>query len=125
MLHGLERDGLLRRTSDAVCSAAEDAVERWGRGADVVVAPSPLAGQTLGRLREQGRLAATPVTYLTDPPPTRPGATPPSLSTSPSPAPPHGLSFTEALVSGLPAITYLPTPGTDARTPPCSSPPGW
>src|SRR3954453_14933020 len=67
MFRGLEHDGLLRRTSEAVCAAAEDTVERWCRGADVVVATYPLAGQTLGRLREQGRLAATPVTYLTDP----------------------------------------------------------
>jgi hypothetical protein len=67
MFHGLEHDGPWRRICDAICAAEEDTVARGCRDADVVVATYPLAGRTLGRLREQGGLAATPVTYLTDP----------------------------------------------------------
>jgi processive 1,2-diacylglycerol beta-glucosyltransferase len=67
LFHGLEHDGPLRRTTDAVCRWAEAEVERWSRGADVVVTTYPLAGQTLGALREQGRIAAPTMTYLTDP----------------------------------------------------------
>jgi hypothetical protein len=67
LFHGLEHDGPLRRTADAVCRWAEAEVERWARGADVVVTTYPLAGQTLGALREQGRIAVPTMTYLTDP----------------------------------------------------------
>ena len=67
LFHGLEHDGALRRTADAVCRWAEAAVERWARDADVVVTTYPLAGQTLGALREQGRITAPAMTYLTDP----------------------------------------------------------
>jgi UDP-N-acetylglucosamine:LPS N-acetylglucosamine transferase len=67
LFDGLERDGLLRRTAALVCHWAEATVERWARDADVVVTTYPLAGQTLGALREQGRLTVPAVTYLTDP----------------------------------------------------------
>ncbi|MDT7746226.1 MAG: hypothetical protein QOE59_5304 [Actinomycetota bacterium] len=63
----LEHDGLLRRITGWVCGLALAGVEEWTRGADVVVTTYPLAGQTLGALRDQGRLAAPAVTYLTDP----------------------------------------------------------
>ena len=67
LFHGLEHDGALRRTAGAVCRWAEAEVERWARDADVVVTTYPLAGQTLGALREQGRLTVPAMTYLTDP----------------------------------------------------------
>jgi UDP-N-acetylglucosamine:LPS N-acetylglucosamine transferase len=67
MFAGLEHDGVLRRTAGWVCDMALAGVEEWTRGADVVVTTYPLAGQTLGALREQGRLPAPAVTYLTDP----------------------------------------------------------
>lgn len=67
LFDGLERDGVLRRTVDLLCRRAEPALERWARHADVVVTTYPLAGQTLGALREQGRITAPAVTYLTDP----------------------------------------------------------
>ncbi|NMO92751.1 glycosyltransferase [Actinomycetospora sp. TBRC 11914] len=67
LFHGLEHDGPLRRTVDAVCRWAEPEVERWAAEADVVVTTYPLAGQTLGALREQGRITVPTMTYLTDP----------------------------------------------------------
>jgi processive 1,2-diacylglycerol beta-glucosyltransferase len=67
LFHGLEHDGALRRTAEAVCRRAEAEVERWARDADVVVTTYPLAGQTLGALREQGRITVPTMTYLTDP----------------------------------------------------------
>jgi processive 1,2-diacylglycerol beta-glucosyltransferase len=67
LFDGLEHDGVLRRAADLVCRRAEPAVARWARDADVVVTTYPLAGQTLGALREQGRVTAPAVTYLTDP----------------------------------------------------------
>ena len=63
----LEHDGALRRTADAVCRWAEPEVESWARGVDVVVTTYPLAGQTLGALRGQGRITVPAMTYLTDP----------------------------------------------------------
>ncbi|WP_299037014.1 MGDG synthase family glycosyltransferase [uncultured Pseudokineococcus sp.] len=63
----LEHDGLVRRASDAVCRQAEDRVATWAEGADCVVSTYPLAGQTVGDLRRQGRLAVPTLTYLTDP----------------------------------------------------------
>ncbi|MCD2195788.1 glycosyltransferase [Actinomycetospora endophytica] len=67
LFDGLEHDGVLRRAAGLVCRWAEPGLERWARDADVVVTTYPLAGQTLGALREQGRVAAPVVTYLTDP----------------------------------------------------------
>ena len=67
MFAGLEHDGLLRRTAEWVCALARSRVAEWARGADVVVTTYPLAGQTLGALREHGQLTAPAVTYLTDP----------------------------------------------------------
>ncbi|WP_157647760.1 MGDG synthase family glycosyltransferase [Actinomycetospora chiangmaiensis] len=67
LFHGLEHHGPLRRVTDWVCRQAEATVERWSRDADVVVTTYPLAGQTLGALRERGRLTVPAVTYLTDP----------------------------------------------------------
>lgn len=67
MFHGLEHHGALRQVADRVCAQAEETVERWTAPADVVVTTYPLGGQTLGALREQGRLTAPAVTYLTDP----------------------------------------------------------
>ncbi len=67
LFDGLERDGMLRRTAEMVCRWAETAVASWAEGADVVVTTYPLAGQTLGALRDQGRVSAPVVTYLTDP----------------------------------------------------------
>lgn len=67
MFRGLEHHGALRRVADWVCRTAQGAVEAWAADADVVVTTYPLGGQTLGALREQGRLTVPAVTYLTDP----------------------------------------------------------
>lgn len=67
IFRGLERPGALRRVTEGICAIAEPAVERWVGDADVVVSTYPLASRTLGRLRRRGRLAATSMTYLTDP----------------------------------------------------------
>ena len=67
MFHGLEGQGAVRRLANWVCRQAEATVAGWTEGADVVVTTYPLGGQTLGALREQGRLDAPAVTYLTDP----------------------------------------------------------
>jgi processive 1,2-diacylglycerol beta-glucosyltransferase len=64
---GLEHDGPLRRAVDAICRSAEADVARWAAGADAVVTTYPLAGLTLGALREQGRITVPTTTYLTDP----------------------------------------------------------
>ncbi|MEV0568294.1 hypothetical protein [Dactylosporangium sp. NPDC050588] len=52
----------------AALTAATDAAMHAAVGTDaaMVVSTYPLAGQVLGRLRRQGRLAAPAVTYLTD-----------------------------------------------------------
>lgn len=65
----LERRGLLWYVEEAVCAWAESAVLAWAEdfGADVVVSTYPLASQTIGALRADGRLTAQAVTYLTDP----------------------------------------------------------
>ncbi len=44
LFRGLEHDGPLRRTADAVCRWAEPELERWAADADVVVTTYPLAG---------------------------------------------------------------------------------
>ena len=67
IFQGLEGDGPVRRASDAVCRQAEDGVAAWAEGADLVVSTYPLAGQTVGELRRQGRLDVPTITYLTDP----------------------------------------------------------
>lgn len=67
IFRGLERPGVLRRTTEAICGLAEAEVERWIGDADVVVSTYPFASRTLGRLRRRGRLVATSMTYLTDP----------------------------------------------------------
>jgi hypothetical protein len=95
MFQRLEHRGGVRSVAQWVIRCAEDAVARRAHGADVVVATYPLAGQTLGRLRDAGRLPATAVTYLTDPAAhalwchssvdTHLTATPPGTASRPSP----------------------------------------
>jgi processive 1,2-diacylglycerol beta-glucosyltransferase len=63
----LEHRGGLRATARWVCRRAEPEIERRARGADLVLSTYPLAGQTVGELRAQRRLAGTAITYLTDP----------------------------------------------------------
>jgi UDP-N-acetylglucosamine:LPS N-acetylglucosamine transferase len=65
----LEHRGLAWRAEQAICRWAEPTVLRWvaEERPDVVVATYPVAAQTLGRLRRDGRLAAPALTYLTDP----------------------------------------------------------
>jgi processive 1,2-diacylglycerol beta-glucosyltransferase len=65
----LEHRGVLWRIEQAVCAAADEAVTRWVTDVrpDVVVSTYPLASQTLGRLRLDGRLGVPVLTYLTDP----------------------------------------------------------
>jgi hypothetical protein len=67
LFRGLEQPGALRRTAETICAMAEADVARWIGDADVVVSTYPLASRTLGRLRRRGELAATSMTYLTDP----------------------------------------------------------
>lgn len=67
IFRGLERHGGLRSLARWVDGQAAPEIERRGRGADVVVSTYPLASQTLGRLRDGQRMAATAITYLTDP----------------------------------------------------------
>jgi len=67
IFRGLERRGWLQGLAHGVDELAASTIERRARAADVVVSTYPLASQTLGRLREQYRLPATAITYLTDP----------------------------------------------------------
>lgn len=57
----------------AFCWPASRTVARWSRERpySVVVSTYPLASQTLGRLREQGKISCPVVSYLTDPAPHR------------------------------------------------------
>jgi UDP-N-acetylglucosamine:LPS N-acetylglucosamine transferase len=65
----LEHRGLLWQIEQLVCRMAEDAVSGWIDDVrpDVVVSTYPLATQTLGAMRADGRLSAPVVSYLTDP----------------------------------------------------------
>jgi processive 1,2-diacylglycerol beta-glucosyltransferase len=65
----MEHRGVFWRVEQAVCAVADTAVTRWVTDVrpDVVVATYPLAAQTLGRMRLDGRLSAPVMTYLTDP----------------------------------------------------------
>jgi processive 1,2-diacylglycerol beta-glucosyltransferase len=65
----LERRGLLWRAEQALCAAADAATTGWVSDVrpDVVVSTYPLASQTLGRLRVEGRVGVPVLTYLTDP----------------------------------------------------------
>jgi processive 1,2-diacylglycerol beta-glucosyltransferase len=65
----LERHGALWRAERLLCAMAEDTVARWIADVrpDVVVSTYPLAGQTLGTMRADGRVSAPVVSYLTDP----------------------------------------------------------
>ena len=67
LFRGLERPGPLRRLAGWTCGLARTRMARWAAGADAVVSTYPLASQTLGDLRRDGRVPATSVTYLTDP----------------------------------------------------------
>jgi UDP-N-acetylglucosamine:LPS N-acetylglucosamine transferase len=65
----LEHRGFLWGAERWVCQRAERTILGWvaEHRPDVVVSTYPLASQTLGDLRADGRLAARIVTYLTDP----------------------------------------------------------
>jgi UDP-N-acetylglucosamine:LPS N-acetylglucosamine transferase len=65
----LERPGLLWRVEQGVCAVAQTPVTGWvsQQRPDLVVSTYPLASQTLGALRADGRLAVPVMTYLTDP----------------------------------------------------------
>ena len=69
LFHRLERQGLLWRVEQGVCAAAQAPVTGWvsQQRPDLVVSTYPLASQTLGALRADGRLAVPVMTYLTDP----------------------------------------------------------
>jgi len=67
IFEGLEHDGPVRRATEGICRQAEAGVAAWAEDADLVVSTYPLAGQTVGELRRQGRLDAPTATYLTDP----------------------------------------------------------
>lgn len=54
-----------------MCWLARRRVRRWANGASIVVSTFPFASQTLGQLRDSGKLRMPLVTYLTDPAPHR------------------------------------------------------
>ena len=63
----------MQAAMSALCRLGDDAVARWARARPyaVVVSTYPLAGQSLGNLRESGRCTVPVVSYLTDPAPHR------------------------------------------------------
>jgi processive 1,2-diacylglycerol beta-glucosyltransferase len=65
----LEHGGVLWRMEQALCAAAAAAITSWVTDfrPDVVVSTYPLASQTLGAMRLDGRLGVPVQTYLTDP----------------------------------------------------------
>ncbi|MGH3886858.1 MAG: MGDG synthase family glycosyltransferase [Pseudonocardiaceae bacterium] len=67
MFANLEHTGWVQRIALGLCQLAQRDVLRWIGDHDVVVSTYMLASQTLGQLKEAGRLDATLVTFLTDP----------------------------------------------------------
>lgn len=63
----LERTGWVRWVALWLCKVAQRDVQRWVGDHDVVVSTYMLSSQTLGQLKEAGRINATLVTFLTDP----------------------------------------------------------
>ncbi|MBV8996436.1 MAG: glycosyltransferase [Pseudonocardiales bacterium] len=63
----LERTGWVRWVALWLCRVAQRDVLRWVGDHDVVVSTYMLSSQTLGQLKEAGRIKATLVTFLTDP----------------------------------------------------------
>jgi processive 1,2-diacylglycerol beta-glucosyltransferase len=63
----LERTGWVRRVALWLCKIGQRDVLRWVGDHDVVVSTYMLSSQTLGQLKEAGRINATLVTFLTDP----------------------------------------------------------
>jgi processive 1,2-diacylglycerol beta-glucosyltransferase len=63
----LERTGWVRRVALWLCRVAQREVQRWVGDHDVVVSTYMLSSQTLGQLKQAGRINATLVTFLTDP----------------------------------------------------------
>jgi UDP-N-acetylglucosamine:LPS N-acetylglucosamine transferase len=63
----LERTGWVRWVALWLCRVAQRDVLRWVGDHDVVVSTYMLSSQTLGQLKEAGRINATLVTFLTDP----------------------------------------------------------
>lgn len=64
----LERGGLMWTLTRFFCTWAQRRMRRWVAAAspDVIVSTFPLAGQTLGQLRNRGRMPVPLVTFLTD-----------------------------------------------------------
>jgi hypothetical protein len=65
----VERSGLFQRIADGVCCSSVPWLRTRVADADLVIATYPPASRALGRLRSRGELAASAVTYLTDPAP--------------------------------------------------------
>lgn len=63
----LERTGWVRGVALWLCRVAQRDVLHWVGDHDVVVSTYMLSSQTLGQLKEAGRINATLVTFLTDP----------------------------------------------------------
>jgi processive 1,2-diacylglycerol beta-glucosyltransferase len=63
----LERTGWVRWVTLWLCKVAQRDVLRWVGDHDVVVSTYMLSSQTLGQLKEAGKINATLVTFLTDP----------------------------------------------------------
>jgi processive 1,2-diacylglycerol beta-glucosyltransferase len=63
----LERTGWVRWVALWLCKVAQRDVLHWVGDHDVVVSTYMLSSQTLGQLKEAGRINATLVTFLTDP----------------------------------------------------------
>ena len=67
-----ERDSVVHSLTMYLCRLAGRDMAEWvGEGYDVVVTTFPFAAQSLGMLKEDGRLTAPTVCYLTDPAPHR------------------------------------------------------
>jgi UDP-N-acetylglucosamine:LPS N-acetylglucosamine transferase len=69
LFRGLERQGLLWGAEHLVCARAAPTVAGWVEDfvPHLVVSTYPLASQTVGALRADGRLPVPAYTYLTDP----------------------------------------------------------
>jgi processive 1,2-diacylglycerol beta-glucosyltransferase len=63
----LERTGWVRWVALWLCKVAQRDVLQWVGDHDVVVSTYMLSSQTLGQLKQAGRINATLVTFLTDP----------------------------------------------------------
>jgi UDP-N-acetylglucosamine:LPS N-acetylglucosamine transferase len=68
LFQGIDHTRWVRSTAIAACRLGAAAVREWAVGGyDAIVSTYPLASQTLGQLKQSGRLNTPVATYLTDP----------------------------------------------------------